>query len=154
MKNLFIVGMMIISASAMADGFECKQLRHDLDIKVYNKTDPGEGTRNAAVMVLSDTSVSAGRQTIATFTANKRTLGQNGTSYMAVVDLRVSESNRSGENILGTKLGKIDKIFVDVDHNYNEPMADGEHTEGTITVVKRNGTNKTFKIDCQRYLKN
>lgn len=154
MKSLLVASLMVLSSVAMADGFKCEQLDSGLNIKVFNKTDASAGTRNAAVMVLSDSNIGSGNKTIASFKANKRTLGQNGTSYMAQVDLRVSESSRSGENILGTKLGQIAKIYVDVDHNYNEPMANGEYTTGTISIEKRNGDVKSFDLDCARYLKN
>lgn len=154
MKSLLVASLMVLSSAVMADGFKCEQLESGLNVKVFNHTDANAGTRNAAVMVLSDSNVQVGNKTIASFTANKRTLGQNGTSYMAVVDLRVSESNRSGENILGTKLGQIAKIYVDVDHNYSIPMEAGEETTGTISIEKRNGTVKTFDLNCARYLKN
>lgn len=154
MKSLLVASLMVLSSAVMADGFKCEQLDSGLDIKVFNHTEASAGTRNAAVMVLSDSRVQAGSKTIASFKANKRTLGQNGTSYMAQVDLRVSESSRSGENILGTKLGQISKIYVDVDHNYNQPMEHGEYATGTISIEKRNGDVKTFDLDCTRYLKN
>lgn len=154
MKNLLIALTVLSSTAAMADGFKCNQPDYDINLSVYNKTDAEAGVRNAAQMIVSDNNVSHGRKTIAVFSANKRTLGQNGASYMAVVDLRVSESNRSGENVLGTKLGLVDKIFVDVDFNYNYPMSNGEETEGTVTVVKRNGQEYTLELNCTRYIKN
>lgn len=154
MKSLLVTLALTLSSMAMADGFKCEQADHNINIKVFNSTDPSVGVRNAAVMVLSDSSVSYGRKTIASFTANKRTLGQNGTSYMAVVDLRVSESNRSGENVLGTKLGQLKEIYVDIAHNYSQPVEDGALTEGSVTLVKRNGSVETFDLQCVRYLKN
>lgn len=154
MKSLIAALVLTLSTAAMADGFKCEQADHGVNIKVFNKTDASQGVRNAAVMVFSDASVSYGRKTIASFTSHKRTLGQKGTSYMAVVDLRVSESNRSGENILGTKLGQIKEIYVDIEHNYGRPVAFGQMTDGTVTVVKRNGKSQTFEISCERYLKN
>jgi len=48
------------SAAAHADGFVCQTVAGDLNIKAYNNTDATSGTRNAAVMVLSDPSVSGG----------------------------------------------------------------------------------------------
>ena len=153
MKSL-VLALSLLSLNVMADGFVCEQPEHGLKVKVYNQTQAAAGTRNSAVMVLSDATVSYGRKTIASFTVNKRTLGSNGASYMAKVDLRVLESNRSGENILGTKLGQISKIFVDMDFQYNEPVADGEEVTGSIVIVKRNGTEQAFDLNCQRYLKN
>lgn len=154
MKSLYIALMLTLSVNAFADGFKCEQLDHHLNIQVYNNTRPSQGTRNAAVMVLSDASVAYGNKTIASFSASKRTLGQNGTSYFAFVDLRVSESNRAGENVLGTKLGNIQEIYVDINFDYSVPLRDGQITDGYLTVVKRNGRNTIHDITCTRYLKN
>jgi hypothetical protein len=154
MKTLFTTLVLALSTTAFADGFKCEQLDHNINVKVFNNTSAEAGTRNAAVMVFSDASVAYGNKTIASFSSSKRKLGQNGTSYLAVVDLRVSESNRSGENILGTKLGQIKEIYVDINHNYSQPIEAGDETEGTISVVKRNGKISTFDINCVRYLKN
>jgi hypothetical protein len=57
MKSLFIALLLTLSVNAFADGFKCEQLIHTLKIKVYNNTQPTEGTRKAAIMVLSDSSV-------------------------------------------------------------------------------------------------
>ena len=154
MKTLFLSLILSLSTTAFADGFKCEQHENDLSIKIFNHTNATSGTRNAAIMVLSDSSVSYGRKTIASFKSSKRKLGQNGTSYLAIVDLRVSESNRSGENILGTKLGQIKEIYVDINHKYSAPVNDGSLTDGTISIVKRNGKTLSFDITCARYLKN
>jgi hypothetical protein len=62
MKSLFIALLLTLSVNAFADGFKCEQLIHTLKIKVYNNTQPTEGTRNPAVMVLSDSSVAFGKK--------------------------------------------------------------------------------------------
>lgn len=154
MKTFFATMILALSTTAFADGFKCEQAEHYINVSVFNKTDASAGTRNVAFMVFSDSSVNYGNKTIASFTSSKRKLGQNGTSYLAVVDLRVSESNRAGENILGTKLGKIKEIYVDINHNYSQPIEAGEEADGTISVVKRNGDVTTFDVTCTRYLKN
>ena len=154
MKSLFIALVLTLSVNAFADGFKCEQVIHNLNIKVFNNTQPTEGTRNAAIMVLSDASVAYGNKTIASFSATKRTFGQNGASYFAFVDLRVSESSRAGENVLGTKLGNIKEIYVDINFDYSVPLLDGQITDGYVTVVKRDGRNTIHDITCTRYLKN
>lgn len=45
MKSLFIALVLALSVNAFADGFKCEQLNHNLKIKVYNNTQPTEGTR-------------------------------------------------------------------------------------------------------------
>lgn len=94
MKNLFTALLLALSTTAFADGFKCEQLDHYINVKIYNNTSAEAGTRNTAVMVFTDATVANGNKTIASFASPKRKLGQNGTSYLAVVDLRVSESNR------------------------------------------------------------
>src|SRR5665647_198611 len=119
MKTLISLLALSLSTVALADGFKCEQREHAVNLQVYNKTQATAGTRNVAVMILSDATVAHGRKTIASFTADKSTVrSTGGTSYVAKVDLRVSESNRSGENVLGTKLGQIKEIRVNVAHSY------------------------------------
>jgi hypothetical protein len=154
MKRLLAALIIALSTSAFADGFICEQTNHNLSIQIFNNTQPAERTRNVAIMILSDENVGYGNKTIASFSASKRTLGQNGTSYFAFVDLRVSESSRAGENLLGTKLENIKEIYVDINFKYSAPLRDGQITDGYITVVKRNGRNTIHDITCTRYLKN
>jgi hypothetical protein len=154
MKSLLASFVLSLSTAAFADGFKCEQFDHNINIKVYNHTDVSAGTRNSAIMIFSDSAVTYGRKTIASFTSKKRTLGQNGTSYFAAVDLRVSESSASGENLLGTKLGQLKEIYVDINHNYNYPIEAGDEVDGTLTIVKRNGKTQSFDLNCVRYLKN
>src|SRR6185503_10108376 len=68
MKAFILMVAMVASSAAYADGFKCETLAGDLAIKAYNNTQPSEGTRTGAVMVLSDPAVNSGRKTIARFT--------------------------------------------------------------------------------------
>ena len=145
---------LMATSAAYADGFTCQTTDGNLNIKIYNNTDPAAGTRNAAVMIVSDPLVSAGRKTIAKFSDLNSTLGQSGASYVADVDLRFNDSGRKGELILGTKLGFIKTIAVDLDFNYSQPIADGQSLAGEITIVKRNGESFVEDLICKRYLKN
>ena len=159
MKYLMMMAMVFGAAGAQADGFVCQN--DDIRVKVYNNTDPGEGTRTAAVMVLSDPSVSHGRKTIAKFTDVKSRLASRGANYVADVDLRVSESRRGGEYIGGTRLGQLDQIILAVDFVYGEDMQDGESLrsndrplQAELILVKRSGGKISMELDCERYLKN
>jgi hypothetical protein len=125
MKTLLASLVLTFSLTALADGFKCEQIDHNININVFNKTNPSEGVRNAAIMIFSDASISYGRKTIATFSSEKNKLDQTGTSYSAKVDLRVKESNRAGENLLGTKLGQLKEIHLTIDHFQNFPSRDG-----------------------------
>ncbi len=154
MKHL-VTAMIVMGTSsfAMADGFKCETRDGDLVVKVYNHVQPEEGTRNGAVMVISDKNVQLGRKTIARFTDVNSTLKSKGALYMAKVDLRFADSRRKGELIGGTKLGQLANISLDVDFKYNRPLEDGEETTGELVLDKRNGDSITLDVDCVRYLK-
>ena len=153
MKNLIAIATLGLSTLTFADGFVCQTLEKDLSIKVYNQTHASAGTKNAAVMVISDNKVSFGRKTIAKFNAPK-TLTNQGAAYVAKVDLRFTDSSRKGENIGGTKLGYIKTISLDVDFNYGAPLQKGETTPAVLRINKRNGDLIVLDADCSRYLKN
>jgi hypothetical protein len=144
---------LMASSMAFADGFVCKTAEQDLTIKVFNHTRPEAGTRNAAVMVLSDPAVNEGNQTIARFTDINETVTNVGATYTADVDLRYNDSNLKGRLISGTKLGFLKTIVADVKFSYRTPLENGESTTGTLTLVKRNGDEITRDLDCVRYLK-
>lgn len=142
-----------ISNVAVADGFVCDAEDGNLRVKVLNHVKPEEGTRNAAVMILSDTAISVGRKTIARFTDVKETLANSGAHYVADVDLRFADSRRKGELIGGTKLGQLDSILLDVAFTYAAPMEAGETTPAVLTLIKRSGDQIMLQMECTRYLK-
>jgi len=154
-KALTIAAMILFSAtSAYADGFQCQTWEDDLTIKIYNNTNPLEGTRNSAVMILSDPSISHGRKTIAVFRDVNATLSNMGASYDGLVDLRFKEIRRKGELISGTKLGFLKHVLVDVDFSYATPVAHRTLLRGTLKLIKRDGEVIERDLDCERYLKN
>lgn len=156
MKTALIAMMaMGFSGAALADGFVCDDNRDgQFTVKVYNNTDPSEGTRTAAIMVISDNSIQYGRKTIATFEAETGLLENDSDRFVAQVDLRYTNSGRQGENVFGTKLGQIDSIALDVDFSYGAPVKAGEELVGNVTIIKRNGQRIFAGMTCYRYLKN
>lgn len=154
MKTLIAIAALVATGSvASADGFVCQTAKGDLKVQVFNQTQPEAGTRNAAIMVLSDPRVSLGRKTIAKF-HSESLLSNEASSYSADVDLRYVDSNRKGELIAGTKLGFIDTITLDVDFSYASPVAAGTVLDAVLTVAKRDGAVKHVSMECERYLKN
>jgi len=155
MKNL-ILSALVLSASfaAQADGFKCETLEGDLAIKIFNHTNAAHGTRSGAVMIISDTSVSRGRKTIARFTDTNERLSSAMSSYVGDVDLRYNDSSRKGELISGTKLGHLEQIIVDVNFSYGSPVSALSELTGLMTLVKRNGEEIVRDLSCTRYLKN
>ena len=144
-----VLGSMV----AKADGFVCES-ESGLVLKIYNKTNAEEGTRSAATLVISDSTVSYGNKTIAKFPADKGVLASKELVYSANVDLRMVDSNRKGELIAGTKLGYVDMIHVAIDFSYSKPVAAGTELEGELIVVKRDGEELSESLTCTRYLKN
>lgn len=153
MKTLTLIAALALSMAAHADGFKCVT-DSGLNVQVYNHTDPSEGTRTGAMMVVSDSSVGYGNKTIAKFTDLKGTLTSNSLRYVGKVDLRMSESNRKGELIAGTKLGYVANLVLDIAFSYNSPVRIGTPVKSWLTVVKRDGSKIYDKAVCQRYLKN
>lgn len=154
MKKFAIIAALSLSAIAHADGFVCQTEGEDLIIKAYNHTDAADGTRNAAVMVLSDPSINSGKKTIARFSDVNETLTNVGASYEATVDLRFNDSSLGGRNLGGTKLGYVKSILLDIDFTYAAPVTDMEVIAGTLTLIKRDGDAITHSVNCTRYLKN
>lgn len=153
MKALLITLALITGNLAHADGFKCIS-ESGLAIKVFNHTQPEDGTRTGAVMVVSDANVGFGNKTIASFKAEKGVLASKELVYTAKVDLRMSESNRQGELIGGTKLGYLSKLSLIVHFSYAAPLADGERVGATLKLTKRDGEQLFESVSCTRYLKN
>ncbi len=152
MKTLTLALVTLLSsAAARADGFVCESLAGDLNAKVYNKT--SDGTRTAAIMILSNPHVSAGRKTIATFRNTSSTLSSSGAAYYAEVDAENAETARGGELIAGTKLGFVSAVNLYVNFSYATPVADGEEVYGKMIVIKNNGERIPVDMVCARYLK-
>lgn len=142
------------SGAAMADGFICDTLDGQYTMKVYNHTSPSQGTRNGAILILSDNTIRTGRKTVATFDGENTLWDREGAVYVANVDLRYKNSGRAGENVLGTKLGMIDTIKLNIAFHYNSPVKAGQELDAQIVVTKRNGQKGKTAAVCSRYLKN
>lgn len=154
MKSLIIAATLVLGSIAHADGFLC-ETQSGLNIQVFNHVEPEVGTRVPAIMIVSDSTVQIGRQTVAKFTDAKGTLTKDGyQTYVAKVDLRVSESNRKGELLAGTKLGNVDEIKLYVDYSFANPVAEGTVLDGQLTLIKRDAGLITEQAVCSRYLKN
>lgn len=152
--SVVTIAASLLAANAKADGFNCQTTGGDLNVKIFNHTDAEAGTRVAAVMVLSDPAVQGGRKTIARFQDVNGVLDSRSSRYEGNVDLRFSDTKRAGENILGTKLGELDVVIADIDFSYAAPVAAGADLEGSLILVKRNGSRIHAALNCARYLKN
>lgn len=154
MKNVMMLVAAFVSTSAFADGFVCESTDGLLTVKAYNHVNAMDGTRNAAVMILSDNTIQYGNKTIAKFESAEDRLTNQGAEFVADVDLRYNNTGRKGELIGGTKLGQLDQVILDVAFSYNAPVMHGEQLDGTLTLVKRDGSEIAIDLVCGRYLKN
>ena len=153
--KIVMIAMTALTATASyADGFTCEQTDGSLNVKVYNNTQAGSGTRKAAIMVISDNSGTVGNKTIARFTNVNGTLASSGATYNADVDLRFNDSNRKDADIAGTKLGEVDAFTLDIAFSYASPIENGAQTPGTLIIAKRDGDQVKIELECTRYLKN
>ena len=156
MKALISATIVTLAAlSAQASGYVCSADLGALKVQVYNQVQPELGTRNGAVMILSDNEVGHGNKTIAKFTSASGLLASRNFTYTANVDLRFSDSSRKGELIGGTKLGELDKIVLDVhDAFLIAEREEGNEVSAELTLVKRNGQEINLDATCTRYAKN
>jgi hypothetical protein len=153
MKTLLLTLVMMMGASAFADGFLCQNLNQNLIIHVYDQTTPSTGTRDAAVMIVSDPTMSPGDRTTATFTAQNDLVSNVDATYIADVDLQSPGSDKGGRNIGGTKLADVQYIILAVDFSYSSPVPNGTVVDGDVTLNKRNGDENHIAVSCTRYLK-
>ncbi len=154
MKALLLaIALVSVSATAKADGFRCTSDSTSLNVKIYNEVQPSAGTRNGAVMVLSNPEISFPNKTVATFTSAKGTLENSGSKYTGKVDLRVSESSRAGEFIGKTRLGMLKNVVVALSFNASKPVPAGASVLGWVTLNRRDGNKETYRLNCTRYLK-
>lgn len=156
MKKIIATIIVLATSTSFADGFVCESLESDLRVKIYNKVLPSDGTRSASVMIVSDPQVQPGRQTIAKFSTENGSLitahsGQ--LKFIGDVDLRFNDMGRSGEYLVGTRLGEVELIKLNIDFTYGDALSDGDTTSGRIIVVKRNGAAAVRDAVCTRYLK-
>src|ERR1035437_8361085 len=100
MKTIIVAHMAVAAIStAKADGFKCEGVNTGINVQVFNHTNPSEGRRTAAVMIVSDSYINSPNKTIAKFTDENNTLVYQGYGlFQAKVDLRYIESSKRGEN--------------------------------------------------------
>lgn len=155
---MMMIAGMTTAVASKADGFHCQARNTGMNIKLFNHVQADEGTRSAAVMVLSQPSIQSPNKTIAKFSDANRTLNYKGYGkYEAKVDLRFNDSGRAGENIGGTKLGQLKSIILDLNFSYNTldvELAKVSSVQGVIKYVKRDGDVLAETVTCARYLKN
>jgi hypothetical protein len=124
MKKFIALASLLLANAAHAELLDCQTTDGSVNVKASSE-----------VLVVSDSSIGAGKKTTARFTAANGTLAVKpqgeATSYVGDVDLRFNDSDMAGRNLMGTKLGQLDTIEVSI--------FDSSAQEGQIIATKRNG---------------
>ncbi|MBI3544951.1 MAG: hypothetical protein HY075_16890, partial [Deltaproteobacteria bacterium] len=128
---LFIItALSLVSSVAMADGFRCQG--QDFRVKLFNETQPGRGTRNPAVLVVSERSIG----TLATLEGEE-----------------ITKTNRSTTVVYeGQTNGRQDGRFVAVKLVVAK-TADTDGTHLARLTVNADGQSRSETLSCERYLK-
>jgi hypothetical protein len=153
-RRAFAFAALLFAHTAHSDGFVCDSTHESLRIQVYNHTQPRSGTRNVAVMVLSDPSKPWGERTLARFTAEADGLTNRGATYVAVLSrssnlLSATESRR----LQGLQLGQLEEIVLNIDFSYTYPVGHGDFVAGVLELNQISGDQLWVDLDCRRYLK-
>jgi hypothetical protein len=136
MKKIIVLASMVLAQAAHADLTRCQTADGAVRVKA-----------SSAVLVISDSSIQPGNKTTARFTAENGTLkvepsSDDATVYTGDVDLRFNDTSLGGRNLLGTKLGYVDTIEVQV-------FGGDRQGQGEITLNKRNGQTITAELSCE-----
>jgi hypothetical protein len=136
---------------ARADGFVCDATHESLRIQVYNRTQASEGTRNVAVMVLSDPSKPRGQRTLLRFEADNDGLTNDGARYTATLLPRISPL--LDQQVQGIQLGNLHEVALKIDFSYRYPVGNDDLVAGVLELTQNNGDQLWVDLDCTRYLK-
>ena len=128
MKLFIVTALTFVSSVAMADGFRCQN--NTFHAKLFNETQPGRGTRNPAVLVVSERDVG----TLATLEGDEivKTNGE------FVVTYEGQTNSRQDGRFVGVKL-EIEKqaekggLFAGLHLAKLLVNADGVSREATLT---------------------
>ena len=139
------------SSSAFADGFICQSRGGYVNVKVFNYSNPEQGTRRASQMILSKGRGSDLR-TIAVFTHEEGRLSNE--SAVVVADLKWLYSDEAEAKVRRTEMTRLTHIILDVDFSYRSPIEHGAKTVGWLQLIKDDGREIEIEMSCERYLKN
>ncbi len=152
-KILFMglfAAVLVGSQAAKADGFVCADESNTYGLKIYDNVTASFGTRNPAVMVISNGSQESGAKTLATFTPAQGGLQLSGGVYVVNLNFPPAYTQTFG----GVKMSDIKELNVLINHNFNQVLAPGQKVPGSVSIVEKSGKFAVLKLVCKRYLKN
>jgi hypothetical protein len=150
LAGLSVLSLLAASGVARADGFLCGTDDRELNITVYHDTQSDEGTRNMAVMILSDPDAPKSQQTLARFDESNAQLSTQGTNYDAQIEN--TESREAEVYVSSLPLSNIRSVDLNVAFSYSDPAPSNQTMPGVLTIEATTGTI-TKDVSCVRYLK-
>jgi len=124
----------IFGTAAFADGFKCVGEDSDYNVKLFNKVMPEDGTRNPAVLVISDA---------------------HGT-LLVRRDSDISKTNRQNTvryTVDGSRKLGADTAILQVRFKQGrEVIEEGDTRPGQLILIT-DGEKEVLELSCERYLK-
>ena len=153
-----ILVTLAFASVSRADGFTCRSTDGNLSVKVFDYVHSRYGTRNPAVMVVSNPKLPRGYRTLAVFSSADGTLqaishrGEYRT-YVGRVDFN-SNSIHKHVFVLSDPMTNLAAVQLHIYFNYNKSrIANGGEVMGVVELVSRNGRHIYSETSCKRYLK-
>jgi len=150
MKQFALILFALAGTSvAHADSFVCETGDQTISVKLQNHVHADYGTREAAILIVSDNTADVGGRTLITSTD----ISQNGPFWTA------NTPNGDSETTLGSlNLAQIQKVTLDIpSFNFNESNKDGETLEGVLYLyddVSSNSSADRIALNCTYSTKN
>lgn len=147
-----LLGLQAFASSTFADGFVCTREEKHIKIHAYNHTNPLQGTRNPAVMILADSAAQRGHRTLAKFTSSTSALDNEASYFSGHVREGVIVADRNAY-IGEMPLEQLHDAHLTVAFAYNDPVENGVEMPGLLTLVSHSGQRYQIGLNCVRYLK-
>jgi hypothetical protein len=125
-----------------ADSFNCDSspVEH-LHVRVQNNVEASQGTRTAAILLVTDNEATFGSRTL----VSVKKITQNGAFW--TVDTSLSPSGTPGQKLGNFERNEVSKVQLYLPtFDYNEANKDGEEYTGHLFLFKSDDT-ETFSQD-------
>jgi hypothetical protein len=142
--SLALLALSLVPTFTLADTFNCDSsaLEH-LHVRVQNNVEASEGTRTAAILLVTDNQATYGSRTLISNT----TIIQNGAFWTVETSTKVGED--PGQQIGDFARSELSKVQVYIPgFDFNEADKDGHQYAGHLFLFKSDDT-EMFSQDVQ-----
>lgn len=148
--------VLMIPASALADGFICHGDQSGIEMAIYNQVNPHLGTRNPAVLVISDPALATSNHTEARFSPELNNFRYEGHgNYVAEVHGNVFLFDST--SVAGHAVNSLNEIRLKIVFSYDKDaiaLVDSiDEIPGTIEYTDLNNQVSNESASCSRYRK-